>query len=180
MERICSFYMYMYKKKEKKKKKKKDTFFHIICILFYSENNVLPPCGLIRDCSHTPDGSYADKELNCTSYFTCSHHVYFGHNYCTPGTEREREKMKKNEICLDTFHQMSNEHYTLYMYQVLCQRCFHYFQKTGSSSRNFSAVKTFQMCNLPNFKFYLSKLITNFDAVFIFNNIKMQRKQPQN
>ncbi|KAL4224446.1 hypothetical protein ACF0H5_017898 [Mactra antiquata] len=50
------------------------------------ENHVAPPCGLRRDCTNKADGSYVDYGMNCTSYYTCSHHIYFGHNFCTPGT----------------------------------------------------------------------------------------------
>lgn len=51
----------------------------------FSEGQVPPPCGLVRDCSSKSDGSYVEYSQNCTSYYTCSHHVYFGHNFCTPG-----------------------------------------------------------------------------------------------
>ncbi|XP_045174001.1 uncharacterized protein LOC123535412 [Mercenaria mercenaria] len=54
------------------------------------ERVVAPPCGRVRDCSTRADGSYPDLLLNCTSYFTCSHHIYFGHNFCTPGTVFEK------------------------------------------------------------------------------------------
>ncbi|XP_053374844.1 uncharacterized protein LOC128547131 [Mercenaria mercenaria] len=50
------------------------------------QNHVDPPCGLVRDCTGKADGAYTDFQLNCTSYYTCSHHVYYGHNFCTPGT----------------------------------------------------------------------------------------------
>ncbi|XP_052799400.1 uncharacterized protein LOC128231015 [Mya arenaria] len=54
------------------------------------ENHVAAPCGLTRDCSKKGDGSYVDLTLNCTSYYTCSHHIYYGHNFCTPGTVFEQ------------------------------------------------------------------------------------------
>ena len=62
-----------------------ELIYKITLFINFSENHVGPPCGLVRDCSRKTDGSYADLELNCTSYFTCSRHVYFGHNFCTPG-----------------------------------------------------------------------------------------------
>ena len=51
----------------------------------YRESDVLPPCGLVRDCSRVDDGSYPDYEHDCRSYYTCNHHTYFGHNFCSAG-----------------------------------------------------------------------------------------------
>ncbi|KAL4223023.1 chitin binding [Mactra antiquata] len=49
-----------------------------------------PPCGLYRDCFNMTDGSYTDYELQCTSYYTCHNHVYYGHNLCPDGLVFEK------------------------------------------------------------------------------------------
>ena len=41
---------------------------------------------------------------------------------------------------------------------VICTRCVHYFQKSGSPSSKFSEEKTFQKCNPEDFQIYLSML----------------------
>merc|ERR1712179_357724 len=58
--------------------------------------NVAQPCGLIRDCTNQKDGSYADRETGCGSYYTCYSSTYFGHNFCTGGTVFDAEKQVCN------------------------------------------------------------------------------------
>ncbi|XP_069136172.1 peritrophin-44-like [Argopecten irradians] len=47
--------------------------------------NVAPPCGQQKDCSNMPDRKFADVDNNCTSYYTCYRHSFYGHNNCSPG-----------------------------------------------------------------------------------------------
>ncbi|XP_021344474.1 uncharacterized protein LOC110444419 [Mizuhopecten yessoensis] len=44
--------------------------------------NVAPPCGQQKDCSNLANGRYADKDNNCSSYYTCNTGTFFGHSLC--------------------------------------------------------------------------------------------------
>ncbi|XP_060563939.1 chondroitin proteoglycan 2-like [Ruditapes philippinarum] len=48
--------------------------------------NVSPPCGMLIDCTSSPDGRYADKDQNCRTWYTCNNNKFLGHNFCPEGT----------------------------------------------------------------------------------------------
>ena len=63
--------------------------------------------------------------------------------------------------------------------------CFYYFWKTGSPSYKLSVVKNFQICNPPDFEFYLGKTNftiwcnVNFESVFTAINKKEVKTEPK-
>ncbi|XP_069136173.1 peritrophin-48-like [Argopecten irradians] len=48
-------------------------------------NNVPLPCGQQKDCRTKTDGSYADMDNHCHSYYTCNRGTFFGHTICATG-----------------------------------------------------------------------------------------------
>ncbi|XP_060074365.1 uncharacterized protein LOC132554084 [Ylistrum balloti] len=60
------------------------------------DDPIYPPCNIDRDCSGTPNGRFPDMETNCTSYYTCSNGIFFGHNFCNPGLVYDQIKQLCN------------------------------------------------------------------------------------
>merc|ERR1712244_40834 len=44
--------------------------------------NIPPPCGVMKDCSSSADGRYADTDNACRTYYTCVAGSFAGHNFC--------------------------------------------------------------------------------------------------
>ena len=58
---------------------------HLNFLSSFSAFHVPPPCGTYRECSNMADGSYANTEHMCTSFYTCQGGIFLGHTPCSPG-----------------------------------------------------------------------------------------------